>query len=255
MPTAEGAALRPLTGAEELLVGEALATGMPRAAIVTRLLAAVLDPGGEAQALGLSVGQREALLLRLRRTAFGDRIEAVAACPRCREPLDIELGTAELLGTGGDPPESVEADIQADGASWRVRLRPVTGADQTEALAAADPVAVLLRRCVTGLVRGDGVAWPVEQAGPALRAAIDTALRDADPHAEISLDLACPACRESFAVPFDAAGHFFAELAAEADLLLREVAALARSFHWREQDILALPRSRRKAYAALAAAR
>lgn len=250
-----GAGLRPLTGSEELLVQEAVAAGAPCATIATWLLAAALDPGGEARALELSVGQREALLLRLRRMAFGDRIEAVAACPRCREPLDLELRTSELLGAGRNPAPCIEVEIQAEGASWRTRLRPVTGADQTEVLDAADPAMALLRRCVLELVRDDGVSWPVEQASPALCLALDAALRNADPHAEIRLDLACPACREPFVLPFDAAGHFFAELAAEGDLLLREIATLARSFHWREQDILALPRGRRKAYAALAAER
>jgi hypothetical protein len=254
--TALHAGLRPLTGAEELLVHEAVAAGTARAVITTRLLAAALEPSGEARALDLSVGQRETLLLRLRQSAFGERIEAVVACPYCREPLDLELQTADFLAAAAEPvAEAVEVDLHVDGMLWRARLRPVSGADQTEVLGTADPVTALLRRCVLDLVRDDGVAWPVEEASPALRQALDAALRDMDPNAEIRLDLACPACGERLGVPFDAAGHFFAELAAEGDLLLREIAALARTFHWREQDILALPRGRRKAYAALAAGR
>lgn len=256
MAMALHAALRPLTGADELLVHEAVAAGTARAVIATKLLAVALDPGGEALAEGLSVGQRETLLLRLRRGTFGERIEAMVACPHCREPLDVELQTAELLSAATDPPvEAVEASVHADGSQWRARLRAVTGADQTAALGMADPITAMLRSCVEGLMRDDGVAWPVEQASSGLRAALDAALRDVDPSAETSLELACAACGEQLRVPFDAAGHFFAEIVAEGDLLLREVATLARLFHWREQDILALPRGRRKAYAALVAGR
>jgi len=41
---------------------------------------------------------------------------------------------------------------------------------------------------------------------------------------------------------------FWAELAAEAKRLLREVDALARAYGWREADILALSSQRRHAY-------
>lgn len=248
--------LRVMTGFDELLVHEALAAGLPRTEITTRLLAACLGDDGEATALAMPVGAREALLLALRRGAFGERIEGIANCPRCAETLDLELATGDLLaeaGAAGDA--AVEVELAADGGHWRACLRPVTGADQRAALGALDPAAALLRRCVSSLVRDDGVAWPVEEIPAGVAAALDDALRRLDPMAEIRLDLVCPACRRGFSAPFDAATQFFAELAAESDLLLREVMAIARACHWSEAAVLGLPRPRRRAYAALATSR
>jgi len=248
--------LRPLTGADELLVQEAMAAGAPRAATTTELLGGCMAEPGEAAAEDLCVGDREALLLHLRRAAFGERIEAVVACPRCQERLDLELRTSDLLLPPGEAGRArFEVSVEADGAGWRTVLRRVTGADQQAVLGAENPAAALLRRCVVELVRDDGVAWPVEDITDELARALDEALRHSDPQAEIRLDLACPACGHAFTAPFDPTAQLFAELAAESDLLLREVAAIARAFHWRERDILALPRGRRRAYATLAVAR
>lgn len=256
VPATPETGLRSLTGADELLVQEAVAASAARAAITTRLLGACLTAGGEAVARAMPVGKRQALLLRLRRGAFGERIEAVVACPECRETLDLDLRTSELLTTPDDrAPTLFEAAVEARGASCRAVLRPVTGADQEAVLGDPDPALALLRRCVVGLVRDDGVAWPVDEISDELARALDEALRRADPGAEIHLELVCPACRHGFAAPFDPAAQLFAELAAEADLLLGEVAAIAKAFHWREQDILALPRGRRRAYATVAAVR
>ncbi len=243
-----------MTGLDELLVQDAVAAGQPRVVVTTRLLGACLGEGGEVRALALTVGRRETLLLELRRGAFGERIEAVASCPRCDEALDLDLATAELLAAAPDSSARVEMALEAEGTLWQALMRPVTGADQTAALGAPDPAAFLLRRCVSTLARSDGVPWPLEELSTGMVAALDDAMRRLDPMAEIRLELVCPACRHEFSAPFDAAGQLFAELAAEADQLLREVMAIGRACHWREDEILGLPRPRRRAYAALAMA-
>ncbi len=57
-----------------------------------------------------------------------------------------------------------------------------------------------------------------------------------------------PGVRREWQALFDIAAYFWAELAAEAKRLLREVDALARAYGWREADILALSPRRRQAY-------
>ncbi|MEZ5863379.1 MAG: hypothetical protein R3D25_04645 [Geminicoccaceae bacterium] len=252
MAAAPTPGLRMMTGLDELLVQDAVAAGQPRVVVATRLLGACLDEGGEERALAMTVGRRETLLLELRRGAFGERIEAVVSCPRCAETLDLDLATGDLLAAALDETAHVEMALEAEGSSWRAVMRPVTGADQTAAIGAADPAALLLRRCVASLMRDDGVPWPLEELTAGMAAALDDAMRRLDPMAEISLDLVCPACRHRFTAPFDAAGQLFAELAAEADQLLREVMVIGRACHWSEGEILGLPRPRRRAYATLA---
>ncbi|SAL80286.1 hypothetical protein AWB71_06089 [Caballeronia peredens] len=256
------ARLRLLAGTDELRVQEAAAAGEPRASLVTALLAACTTAIGdladidESLVQALCIGDREALLLHLHRLTFGEAIEAVVSCPGCAELLDLDLRVADLLVPPAMPgePEAVVA-VGAAGASWRARLRRVTGADQLAVLYRSDAAAQLLRQCILSLERDDGTAWPLESIPQELAAALDGTLAELDPQAEIRLALACPACRQNFTANFDAAGHLIAEIAAEAGLLLGEVGAIARAFRWRETDILALPRPRRRAYAALAAQR
>src|SRR5947207_3718804 len=52
----------------------------------------------------LTVGDREALLLQLRRLTFGDRLQCVLECPAsdCGAKLDLELRVTELLIPAGE---------------------------------------------------------------------------------------------------------------------------------------------------------
>ena len=79
-------------------------------------------------------------------------------------------------------------------------------------------------------------------------AALAAEMSARDPQAEVLLDLTCPGVRREWQAVFDIAAYFWAELAAEAKRLLREVDALARAYGWREADILALSPRRRQAY-------
>ena len=113
-----------------------------------------------------------------------------------------------------------------------------------------DPAAarrLLVRRCVLHASRervpvaGDDL--PAEAvAGLAQR------MVEHDPQAEVLLDLSCPACEHDWQALFDIVAFFWAELAARADRLLREVHALARAYGWREADILGMSPHRRRFY-------
>jgi hypothetical protein len=69
-----------------------------------------------------------------------------------------------------------------------------------------------------------------------------------DPQAEVLLDLNCPACGHGWQALFDVVAFFWAELAAQAKRLLREVHTLARAYGWREADILGMSARRRQFY-------
>jgi outer membrane murein-binding lipoprotein Lpp len=62
----------------------------------------------------------------------------------------------------------------------------------------------------------------------------------------------CPACGGTVEVWFDALAFALRELRAQASELFDDVDAIARSYHWTEEAILALPRARRAAYASCA---
>ncbi len=73
-------------------------------------------------------------------------------------------------------------------------------------------------------------------------------LAEADPGAELLLELLCPACGHAWDEALDVASFFWAELDVQARRLLREVHVLARAYAWREADILALSPRRRRLY-------
>ena len=94
----------------------------------------------------IPVGRRDALLLDLFRTAFGDRIDALSACPSCGVVVEVVASCAVLLS--GAAPEPV-TPVDIDG--YHVEWRPVTGADLSSIVDdddVGDAATRLLERCV-----------------------------------------------------------------------------------------------------------
>jgi hypothetical protein len=246
------ARLRPFTGADEAFLQEN-AGALSMAQWTTRLLARCLvalgpfEPVPIAAVQGLNVGDREALLLQLRRLTLGDRISCVVKCPACGEQMDLELGAGALLVESY--PESTpvyETTFQKNGDAWQVRFRVPTGEDQERAagLAARDPRAaaeLILQRCVEHLGKDNENnlprdAWP-DQAFEQL----SKLMAELDPQAEILLHLDCPYCDHAFSTMFDTASFFQAELGRQTADLYREVHWLVCYHHWSESEIMEMP--------------
>jgi hypothetical protein len=131
-------------------------------------------------------------------------------------------------------PEPVDADGRV--ISWRSPdSRDVAAAALvTDAKAAEE---VLLGRCVG-----------VSDLSDSERRAVSVAMAEADPLAEVLVDMACPACGETFVAELDVAEFVWSEVRARALGLLRDVDALARAYGWTEEQVLALGEARRRAY-------
>src|SRR5262249_46988490 len=158
--------LRPLTGAdEEFLLERVSLDSLAKRA--TALLARCVqrlgpwEPVLEEVVRQLPVGDREALLLHLRRLTYGDSLAPVLHCPHqeCGERLDLALCVSDLLMEAvGELPEYTERSF--DGG-YSARFRLPRGADQEEVaeLALRDPAAAgqrLLERCVDRVWHSDG---------------------------------------------------------------------------------------------------
>jgi hypothetical protein len=261
------ATLRPVSGADEAYLAD-LPPGPP-AAQTTALLARCLGRLGSREAVtpadvrALTVGDREALLLQLRRQTFGDRLACVLTCPSevCGEKMDLDLSIGDLLL----PPYAWTGQVHEislpggeDGGSYRVRFRLPTGADQEAAAALARTnaeaaVALVLRRCVERVLDGDGREVPVTELPASIVAGLAAAMAERDPQAETILELTCPACETAFTAPFDAADYLHRELRDHGRAVYREVHQLALAYHWSETEILAMTRQRRRLYLGLLA--
>jgi hypothetical protein len=218
------------------------------------LLLAALHPEASPEALAsLSIGQRDAELLRLRQVLWGPRMAAVAACPACREKLDLAVDTRDLLSMthASAESEASPADpicLTRGDYSLTFRL-PTTG----DALAAESENDVdsarslILERCLL----------TAEQAGAALSALqlpaeivgeIAASMAAADPLADIQLRIDCPSCQHRWSAAFDIVSFLWKEIEAWAGRILSEVHMLARAYGWREGEILALSAVRRQFY-------
>jgi hypothetical protein len=182
------AALRPVVGADEtfLLEADGLAPVERSTALLTRCLVRLgpREPPGDDDVRGLAAGDREALLLHLRRLTLGDRLELVLSCPACEEALGLELRVDELLVPPYEDWAAVYS-LAVDGV--RVSFRLPTGGDLEAAarVAAADPEAgarLVLGRCVQS-VEG-AFELPAEAAD-----AIAARMAELDPQAEVVLEM------------------------------------------------------------------
>lgn len=243
--------LRSLTGHEE----EWLARhhGASNAIRTTCLLnACVLSLDDEEpprdMARRMLVGDRDYLVLQLRRLTLGDRVLAVVDCPACGSKMDIDFDAAAIPienGVPDTPTYEIELPGHAGHPTRTVRFRLPSGGDQEAVLGldvetAADK---LLERC---LLSSAAMPLAVEE-----KARVITAMEARAPRVELELELTCPECSGAFVMPFDTTAFFLDELRISADQLLREVHFLAFYYHWNESEILGLDRDRRRTYLSL----
>lgn len=252
------ATVRALTGADEIAM--ASLKGSSAAARVTALLARTIERLGPIQPVAsdltasLTAGDREALVLHVRRLTLGDRLACVIRCPRCREPMDLDLHVSDLLLPAmSDSPLEHELDLEDGGTPYHVRFRLPTGAELEDAAAVVvrDGVTAaaqrILERCVIQVTR-DGQAATLPSG---LQATVSAAMASCDPQAELMLRPVCPSCGAQFEALLDAASFLFDEIGARVGTLLSEVHLLARHYHWSEAEILSLTHARRHAYLSL----
>jgi hypothetical protein len=237
--------VRPLTAGAVLAAWEAGAGQHPLDRALTLLQAA--DPAATRDALAsLSVAERDARLLRLRAATLGPRLATFTPCPRCGERLEAELDTSALFSA---PPAQGPLEARGGGVTMRFRLP-----DSRDLAAAARCASVdearraLVERCVGEAFRDDGAAVAPAELSAEAAAALARAMGEAAPAADATLGLACPACGHAWEAALDVGAVFWAELAARARGLLREVHALAAAYHWSESEILAMTPARRRAY-------
>lgn len=231
--------MRSLTSLEIVRVWEAGVSlhGLDRALLM--LQAAEPERDGESLA-ALSIGARDAQLIALRERMFGRELAMQARCPACGDELELAVTTDELragVSTG-------QAPFSFEYAGVTLVFRLPDSRDLAAAAQADDGASELARRC---LVRGEANdANAIE--------ALAQAILDADPQAEVLIDLACPACAHIWQSTLDPGAFVWSELAAEARRLLQQVHVLASAYGWSEEAVLRLGPARRRVYLQMAGA-
>jgi hypothetical protein len=197
----------------------------------------------------MSLGSRDALLLKMRRQNFGDRLDAYTECPECHEQLEFTMSCGEFLGDAAAP-DTTTKTVSIEGIHYNLRCP-----NSYDAAIAADCRSVeaakrtLLSRCTSTF---DGASLDIEALPESVQAGIAAELAEIDTRVEMLMDLACPSCGHKWQSVFDVLPFIWTEIRARARRLLQEVDALARAYGWSETDILGMSDARRALYIQMA---
>jgi hypothetical protein len=228
------------------------ATRADNAAVVCNTLLARCF-GDAAEIDRLPVHDRDLALVAVRWSTLGSVLPVEVTCHVCAAQHDVTIDLDRLARPDAGPDE--HSIIVADRV---VVVGLPTAGDQAAIVAhEGDTVelrrARLLARCIRSI---DGVAQrlaaeDVLGLDATVRARIEADLESAIPDIDLELMLACPACGASIEAGVQLGAIVLAELRERSTHLLRDVHLLARSYHWSERDILALPVGRRREYLSL----
>jgi hypothetical protein len=246
---AREAAFRPFTGRLEEELAELLeAPRGSRPAQVSALLAAALaEVGGEAvtQELIANLGctDRQFLMLAFALEHGDDQQWRHLKCARCGERFDVGF---HLSGLPVTPAGAGYPWAQAVIAGRTLRLRVPTGEDEERIAGLAPPAArrALALACVAAIDDTAPAPAALDALDDAAIDAIDSALDAVAPQLPATLATACTECGAAHTLDLD---PYEVAMPGSAQLY-REVHALALRYHWSEDDILQLPRSRRRLY-------
>ncbi len=219
--------------------------GKSAAARALLLMMAVSSENDTRETAHRNIGQRDHLLLNLRDSLFGPQIQCLTNCTRCGEPIELDFHIDDIRAPHGEPGRSYHA--AADGYEVQFRLPNSTDLLALEGEIPARAERQLFARCVLDVRAKEGEVRMGELPDPVL-SAVSQRMSEADPQAEILLEVSCPACSHTSLAIFDIVSHLWAELDAWARRMLREVHALAIAYGWSESEILHMSGARRRAY-------
>jgi hypothetical protein len=244
--------MRPLTAQELLELWESC-HGQAPAERALALLAGVYPEASWDALAALSIGQRDARLLALRERLWGPQMTALVICPDCGEQLELNLDTRVMLSySQQDQPGEISLSI----ADFTMIIRLPTSLDVLAVAAHADPEtggSLILQRCLLSAQQA-GAPVNAAQLPPAVVEGLAQRMAEADPLADIQLDVACPTCAHRWRAAFDIVSFLWREIEAWARRMLNDVHTLAAAYGWCERDILDLGPMRRQFYLEMASA-
>lgn len=230
----------------ELLHAWEQGTGKSATIRALLLMTAVLPENDSGTLARWSIGQRDQLLLDLRDALFGPEIQCLTDCTRCGASIELDFSIDDIRVSHGEAGRTYSAAV-VDGYEVQFRLPDSTDLLALEAEQPAQAERQLLARCVVAArsPQGDVEATTLPDT---VLTAVSQSMGEADPQAELVLEVSCPECASVSPAPFDIVTHLWAELDAWARRMLREVHTLAMVYGWSEVEILRMSNTRRRAY-------
>ena len=230
--------------AERIILLSERGADLPPARRAFLLLAEAFPEASDSALLRLALGTRDRLLMRLRARLLGEALTARQRCGGCGEDFEIDF-TADQVGLAPRPDDESLPEAPAGSLSYRRRSFAVRALCLGDMIAAESAGGVEAARQILA-------ARTAPDAPAEARGRLAETLEALDPAADTVVEAACPQCGAAQELRLDPAAFVWEELAARAPRILRDVAELARIYHWSEREILAMPASRRAFYLAAA---
>lgn len=196
----------------------------------------------------LSIGQRDAKLLQLRKWMFGSKLLNTALCPACGEKVEWENDVNDFMLQHSHADVAADFQITVDDFELHFRLPVSSDIKQLRReYTDEENELILLRQCVLEIKRGN-VPCLFEDLPAYVLDAVDERISKEDAQADITVLLTCPACAHEWLSHFDIQSYLWTEINAWAKSMVQEVYVLARHFGWSEHDILNMSPQRRQLY-------
>ncbi len=196
----------------------------------------------------LSIGQRDAGLLQIRKNLFGNNIFAVAQCESCKTNVEIPLDVDVLLVSAFDIEKDHSAKVEF--ADYFIHFQ-FPNSNHLALIAKCSSIEearlVLLDHSIEKIEYQDRVISLDELPNSIVEKFIKH-LSEEDPQAEIKLNYQCANCNVKAQSTFDISNFLWEEIESKAKDIFWEVHTLARAYGWTEKDVLDLSSIRRQHY-------
>ena len=197
----------------------------------------------------MSIGERDARLLKFREWLFGSRLINMAYCPNCSALVEWETNTGDI-SIQAELSETSTRMFKMETDGFKINFRLPNSLDIMQTI--ADPTHIadtanLISGCILSITK-DKKAHAADQLSQEIIEMINQRMSEEDAQADIKMVLSCPECKKQWEAPFEIMRYLWLEIDNWANHLLQEVAILARAFSWSEQEILNLSFNRRRMY-------
>jgi hypothetical protein len=236
-------------GNDDLAILEATGGTVERAlAVLPRLARVPAHASDSTLWSGVTVTDFEAALLGLRRFLFGDTVACVYLCTfdGCGQRMEPEFNIASFLADAR-PRIPRQVSRSEERAGWfrlpghgegEVHFRLPVVDDQVKVMGQPNARTLLAERCIEAKKLNARALERVERAMEALAPPVSRPVAGT-----------CPECGNWLTMPLHVPGMVMEELRRSAAGVHEEIHAIAETYHWDEATILAMPQSRRQAYA------
>ena len=197
----------------------------------------------------LSIGRRDSMLFELRKRMFGSRLINTAYCPKCNEQIEWENDIKDLNILDSDVGK-LQNEYSTTIDNFNILFRLPNTSDFLNSQG-RDVVHVdshkIIRSCITKVKKGSD-DYNISDLPDNILNAIEDQIEKEDSLADIRMLLTCPNCSNQWQASFDIVSYLWAEINSWAKNTLQEVAFLAGSFGWSEQEVLSMSPKRRQMY-------